>query len=569
MPGNDFGFVGQAYEAPNPNQDMQRLINWYVEVSGDGRSKMPTALLGCPGLNTIVQLEVAAIRGCWVLPGNTKAIVVSGNFVYLMEVVVPATQTSIAQFSATVVGALSSNSGQVRMRDNGAGGYVAIVDGTTADLYYYRIDGAGSTTFTGTPTNGSTTLPYTAPLNTALVVGSVIAGTGIPGGTRITAINISAGTVTMNFAATSSPGPVTITVTLAEFGSFTIDAPASHIAFIDGWLIINQVGSQRFNTSGPTTYTMIFPPDFFALKDSQSDNIQGLHELNRELWLVGEWSSEIWFNAGGANFAFQRIPGASPGIGTSAPQSITKAGDALCWLGRTREGENIVVQTQQYTWKRLSQHGVERAITSYPLISDAFGYAYEEEGHLFYMLTFPTADKTWCHDSNGMWHERASYDDSNGQFHRHRSNCFMNFANLRLVGDYQSGTLYQMSRLFFTDAGAPLVSVRRCPHVWSAENRKRAASTSLQIEFLPGVGRQNGQGENPQAMLRWSNDGGANFGNEHWATIGRVGRTKTRVIWRRLGSYFDRVYEVRISDPVRRDIVGATLNQLPTETGAM
>jgi hypothetical protein len=567
VPASDFGFVGQAYDAPNPYQDSQRLINWYLEMSGDGKSKMPTTLLGCPGLNPIIQLNTGAVRGFWVLPGNLKAVAVSGDDVYVITVTVPATQTSIAQFATRLVGTLNTNSGQVRIRDNGAGGYAVLVDGLNG--YYFRIAGAGTTSFTGTPTNGSTTLPYDGSLNTALVVGSVISGSGIQVGTTITSINISASTVTMSLPATGSPGPVTITVTLAEFGVISdpgFEAP-SHIAFVDGWLIVNRVGTQAFATSSPVPYTLIFDPLFFALKDSQSDNLQGLQELNREVWLVGERASEIWFNAGGANFAWQRIPGAAPPIGTSAPQSITKAGDSLVWLGRTSEGENVVIQTQQYTWKRISQHGVEKQISSYPLVSDGFGFAYEEEGHLFYMLTFPTADKTWCWDSNGTWHERARYDQSTGQLHRHRSNCFANFQNLRLVGDFQSGQIHHMSRQFYTDAGDLIVAIRRCPHVWSPEDRKRVFHPMLQVEFAPGVGLQNGQGSNPQAMLRWSSDNGATFGTEHWTGIGKAGRYKNRARWRRLGQAFDRVYEVRYSEPTNRDIVGATLGRAPSETG--
>jgi hypothetical protein len=60
-------------------------------------------------------------------------------------------------------------------------------------------------------------------------------------------------------------------------------------------------------------------------------------------------------------------------------------------------------------------------------------------------------------------------------------------------------------------------------------------------------------------MVRWSDDAGESFGNEHWVTIGKAGKTKNRALIRRLGQARDRVYEARFSDPVRRDIVGATL----------
>jgi hypothetical protein len=68
-------------------------------------------------------------------------------------------------------------------------------------------------------------------------------------------------------------------------------------------------------------------------------------------------------------------------------------------------------------------------------------------------------------------------------------------------------------------------------------------------------------------MLRWSDDGGTTFGNEHWTTIGAAGRYQNRALWRRLGQARDRVYEMSISDPVKRDIVGATLFAQQEEGG--
>jgi hypothetical protein len=60
-------------------------------------------------------------------------------------------------------------------------------------------------------------------------------------------------------------------------------------------------------------------------------------------------------------------------------------------------------------------------------------------------------------------------------------------------------------------------------------------------------------------MLRWSNDGGSTWSNEHWRSIGQIGKYKNRVIWRRLGTARDRVFEVVFSDPVKAVIVSANL----------
>lgn len=500
--GGDFGFVGASYTAPDPYQDRQRTLNYYPEISQDDKSKTATALLGCPGNNPLFSVAATAVggevRGCWVLPGGDRAIAVCGNNAALIVMTVPATQTSIAQFSVSIFGTLLTNAGPVCIRDNGPGGFVVIVDGP----FGYLIDLA---------------LP-------------------------------------------------TVLVQITDPGFLGAD----RVAFIDGWLIFNRPGTQTFYTTGPTPYTVTFPGSFFALKDSSSDNLVTLFEQNRELWLVGERTTEVWYDAGGANFAFSRIPGVAPQIGCSAVHSIARLGSALVWLGLSERGQNVVIKTEQYSYSDISTRAVEAAISTYPLVSDAIGFVYEEEGHLFYVLTFPTADKTWVFDAtSNQWHERASFNVMTGAFHRMRANCFMNLQNIRMVGDFQSGFINQMSRQYYTDAGwdttnlvttmEPLIALRRTPHVWSRENRKRIFHSSIQIEFAPGVGLQTGQGSNPQAMLRWSDDGGTTFGTQHLADIGRTGRYANRAMWRRLGRARDRVYEMSISDPVKRDVVGATL----------
>jgi hypothetical protein len=71
----------------------------------------------------------------------------------------------------------------------------------------------------------------------------------------------------------------------------------------------------------------------------------------------------------------------------------------------------------------------------------------------------------------------------------------------------------------------------------------------------------------PQAMLRWSDDGGHTWSNEHWASMGKIGEYGKRVIWRRLGmttKLRDRVYEISGTDPVKIAIMGAELSATPT-----
>jgi hypothetical protein len=164
-----------------------------------------------------------------------------------------------------------------------------------------------------------------------------------------------------------------------------------------------------------------------------------------------------------------------------------------------------------------------------------------------------------------MWHKWL-YCDNQNNYQRHRSNCSAFFQGSVLVGDWENGQIYRLDPDNYTDNGQNIRRVRRCPHL--VTDFQRQYFEELQIQFQPGVGLQgietfplgdNDIGINPQAMLRWSNDGGSTWSNEHWSGIGKVGKYQNRIIWRRLGWARDRIYEVVVTDPVKTVIVSANL----------
>lgn len=364
-------------------------------------------------------------------------------------------------------------------------------------------------------------------------------------GTNLYVYNISTGT----FVISSDP---------AFLGSVTV-------AEIDGWFVFHEPASQVFYTS-PLYWDGVkaFDGTYFALKDNAPDNIVGLIEQSRELWIIGEATTEVWYNAGGNYFPFSRLQGTLQQVGCSAAQSIARYGEGLIWLGRSERGNNQVLMTSGYGAKDIANPALAFAINQYPVINDAIGYCYAEEGHEFYVLIFPIADATWCYDlTTGEWHQRASFDPVAGEFHRQRTNCLMNFQGMQIAGDYSTGQIYWQTRSAYADGNYPLVAMRRAPHFWDKSDRNRIRYNRLQVEFTSGLATQTGQCSNPQAILRWSDDGGQTWGNDHFLPIGAAGQTTNRVICRRMGIARDRVFELRVSDPVNRDIVGASLQIEP------
>jgi hypothetical protein len=372
---------------------------------------------------------------------------------------------------------------------------------------------------------------------------------------------------------------------------------AATVGYLDGYFVFNEPNSQRIWVTALLDGSSIDPLDF-ASAEGSPDGLVAVNVDHREAWLFGTDSVEVWYDVGGTDFPLQRIQGAFNEIGCVAAFSIAKLDNSLFWLGTDARGQGIVYKANGYTGQRVSTHAIEYAIAQYGNISDALAYTYQQEGHGFYVLTFPSANATWVYDAaTQAWHERAGL--VNGQFTRHRSNCQCNFGGETVVGDFKNGNIYTFDLDVYSDNGQAQKWLRSWRALPTGQNNlKRTAHHSLQLDAETGVGlngltndtsvflvteaednliTESGDFilssitqipiEPPQAMLRWSDDGGHTWSSEHWTSMGRIGEYGHRTIWRRLGMTLklrDRVYEVSGTDPVKIAIVGAELQASPT-----
>jgi hypothetical protein len=405
------------------------------------------------------------------------------------------------------------------------------------------------------------------------------------------------------------------------------------VSYLDTYFVFNEPNSQRIWITSLLDGTQIDPLDF-ASAEGSPDGVVGIISDHRELWVFGTDSVEVWYNAGLADFPLTRIQGAFNEIGCVAPFSIAKLDNGLFWLGTDARGQGIVYRANGYTGQRISTHAIEWQIQQYGNISDAIAYTYQQDGHAFYVLTFPTGNATWVFDvATQAWHQRAGWE--NEEFVRHRSNCQCNFGGNIIVGDYINGNIYKFNLDVYADYNAEQKWLRSWRALPTGQNNlKRTAQHSLQLDAETGVGLNlypaydsedlttedgkiivaefvqgflatetnieltteandqfellatidwpepypNGYalatnaypaapGYDPQVMLRWSDDGGHTWSNEHWKSMGKIGNYGTRTIWRRLGmttKLRDRVYEVSGTDPVKIAIIGAELEISPT-----
>lgn len=331
---------------------------------------------------------------------------------------------------------------------------------------------------------------------------------------------------------------------------------------VDNYNIYNEPGTQ--NWAATDLSSRLSTAAYYGSKDGYPDKLVALIAHRRQVYLLGEVTSEVWTDTGNVingiiTFPFSRVPGTSMQSGCGAPFSISRLDENFVFVAKDTRGNSTIEMIAGYAFQKISTHAVEQTLVN-QVVSDAIGYTYQIEGHEIYVVTFPSIGNglTWAYDlATQQWHKWLSWNAALSEYGRHRSNCHAFFANQNIVGDYENGKLYSLQNAVYTEDGAMIRRMRRAPHLTT--DLQRQYFEELQIQFQPGVGLNTGQGSDPQAMLRWSNDGGSTWSSEHWTSIGKIGRYKNRAIWRRLGMARDRIFEVAISDPVNAVIVSANL----------
>lgn len=311
------------------------------------------------------------------------------------------------------------------------------------------------------------------------------------------------------------------------------------LATQDDYVIFTENVGGQWGLTALGDLSTINPLDI-ATAEGSPDNLLACASLHEEVWLLGAETTEIWDDTGAAFFPFQRASGGFIEIGCCARLSVVKINNSIMWLGRDKNGRAVVYRANGYLPVRVSTHAIEESIQGYSDVTDAYAYGYQEEGHAFYVISFPTGDQTWAFDlTTEWWHQRAT-QDSNGVLHADAPNCYCNWDGLHVVGDKSNGKIYQSSVLFTDDDGTPLYRERSWEHATGDHLKIRLDS----FELVALMGDGDGSGGAPIVWLQISQDAGQSWGYERQRTLGPIGVRKARARWRRLGAGRDTVLKV-------------------------
>ena len=287
--------------------------------------------------------------------------------------------------------------------------------------------------------------------------------------------------------------------TEASGPAFPVGATKSGV--LDGYGIVLEPNSQTFAISADNDFTAWDGLDF-GDAEGEPGNVVTFIVDHRQVWFFCNNHTEVYYDAGNANFPLVRLDGAFMEQGSDSIDGAFQCDNTVFWLGGNRDGRGICWRANGYTPERVSTHAIEALIQSFGDASDVSGYAYQETGHTFARWDFPSANgglgaSILFDIASGFWHERCFWNATMGFEMADLARCHMFAFGKHLVGDWRSGTIYEQSLAYTSDAGAAIRRLRAAPDL--ANGGKFTKYGELRLLADVGVGLDGGGISAPSA----------------------------------------------------------------------
>lgn len=331
--------------------------------------------------------------------------------------------------------------------------------------------------------------------------------------------------------------------------------------FLDGFFLALDTVSSTLKISNNED-GLTWDPTQIYQRSTDSDRWKAM-KVNADLiYLIGEYTSDVLYNAGNSPFPFAPIKGSGAAFpyGTEAPFSVQPYRKGVIFLAQSHEGGRTIQMATGQTTNKISTDALDAILAKYAKVSDAEAWCYEEFGILFYVLNLPTVNKTWVFNEITGWNEGGTWDSDFNRFDVWTPRCHASIFGIHLVGDRTTSEIYQLSSDFATEAGGLAIRrVRRTPLIESS-SRRRMFFPNLQLILDCDPRIASGQGADPQIMLRTTTNG-RTWGTERRRRAGGAGQFRRTVDFRQLGSGYVFGVEVSVSDPVPWRLLDALMDQ--------
>jgi len=322
------------------------------------------------------------------------------------------------------------------------------------------------------------------------------------------------------------------------------DAPTtvSHVAFLDRYLLANEISSALFHYSAvgsPTVWAAEY-----AEAEAKKDDLLALGVEDLKIGLFGQKTTEFWYDDGTTPFIRETQGYVSRGTSAKYSPVWCDAQNTWAWLDQNRQAVMLNGVTPVPISLTLSKY-----IDTFTSVTDCIGDFVTIAGRPYLIFGFPAEDKTLVWDFNSArWYEWAYWSTSTATYSRFRGNsfCFSPAWNVTLAGDRANGKVYKFDTTNYDDDGDTLRAMVRTAHYNHGTESKRKFSNKL-IFRLKRTSVVSDDAT-PDLMVKYRDNGSALWKNEHSVSLQQIGDTEFRGTISRLGSYYSRQYQITLSD---------------------
>lgn len=349
---------------------------------------------------------------------------------------------------------------------------------------------------------------------------------------------------------------------LSAVNSQVLSGDATMIGMLDGYGIAFNPSTSKIRISDLNDFT-VWDPTQFAQRSAAPDNWKAMLVNAPDIWLIGEKTGDIWYDAGTFPFPLAPRIGLSYKYGISAPFTLSASGASVFWLSRNEAGAGIVVRTRGYSPEPVSSDALETAIAQYQrtaTITDAEGFIAQWEGHTFYVLHFPSVPQTWGYDINeNKWFKLGYWNAPFNRYDLWKPRVHTYAYGMHITADRTSGTISVLDVTVGTETDGNMIRrVRVAPGIFN--EHKRVPIRNIEVYLEAGLGTVTGQGVDPVMIWQTSDDGGHVWAPERNVKAGKIGEYQRRLNMWRMGMPRDRVNKLIVSDPIPWRIVDAFIN---------
>lgn len=265
------------------------------------------------------------------------------------------------------------------------------------------------------------------------------------------------------------------------------DAPlATHIAFIDSYLVANEIGSQRFHYCNPGDYGNWQPLDVLAA-DSKPTPATGLHVTPyRELLVYGPDRIEQWMRLLTGDIPFFRQWGVGEGV--RAPYTMVSADNAAWVVNRDHEFIRFAGQAGQ-----PGSNEIQKALDGADSWDGAWAGGHPDrpltiDGQRFLVLQLPNATNSYGSKGitfaldfrNKRWLNLYGWNSATAQRTRWPGWSYFPMWDQIYVGG-PAGAIYRLDPTVHNNAGSIQKMVGRTAHM-SEEGEIRIDALRMRLK---------------------------------------------------------------------------------------